>query len=202
LLIRHIRDVSSDIGEAFVRRTLIRTFLPLLFCTIPPLAAGLIAASLPTAAREFYVNHITALDSLIMALGLTLFAAQTFFALRAMRWRGTGFDERADSWLSNLAQAAEWFPLLGLIGTVAGILQTFSQVQEGTSPGRIIQLYAPAITATGSGLFMALINILPTWVVMIGRDLILTLGGGPVPEKDGVVVSKVTREAPSTVRRQ
>ena len=27
-------------------------------------------------------------------------------------------------------------------------------------------MYAPAITATGSGLFMALINILPTWVVL------------------------------------
>ena len=39
-------------------------------------------------------------------------------------------------------------------------------------------MYAPAITATGSGLFMALINILPAWVVLFGRDLILTLGGG------------------------
>jgi hypothetical protein len=28
-------------------------------------------------------------------------------------------------------------------------------------------------------LFMALLNILPTWVVTTGRDLILALGGGP-----------------------
>ena len=46
------------------------------------------------------------------------------------------------------------------------------------TPAEIIRQYAPAITATGSGLFMALINILPTWVVMVGRDLIRQLGGG------------------------
>src|SRR5262249_18660293 len=71
----------------------------------------------------------------------------------------------------------EWFPLLGLIGTVAGILQTFSSIEGPMPPEQIIRNYAPAITATGSGLFMALINILPTWVVMVGRDLIRTLGG-------------------------
>ena len=41
-----------------------------------------------------------------------------------------------------------------------------------------MRLYAPAITATGSGLLMALINILPSWVVLLGRQLILALGGG------------------------
>jgi hypothetical protein len=46
----------------------------------------------------------------------------------------------------------------------------------------VIAKYAPAITATCSGLLMALINILPTWVVLVGRDVIRTLGGGsPVP---------------------
>lgn len=184
-----------------MRRALIRTLLPLVFCTVPALAAGLIAASLPPAARDFYISHITPLDSLIMALGLSLFAAQTLFAWRAMRWRGADFDDRSDGWLSNLAQAAEWFPLLGLIGTVAGILQTFSQVKDGTSPGRIIQLYAPAITATGSGLFMALINILPTWVVLVGRDLIRTLGGGPLPEEDAPAANKSAREPAASARR-
>jgi hypothetical protein len=184
-----------------VRRALIRTLLPLVFCAVPPLVAGLIAASLPPAARDFYLTHVTPLDQLIMALGLTLFISQTVLAFVAMRWRKTGFDERPDSWLSNLAQGAEWFPLLGLIGTVAGILQTFSQVKEGTAPGRIIQLYAPAITATGSGLFMALINILPTWIVLVGRDLIRTLGGDPRPEPDGLAMNKPIREVPAPVRR-
>ncbi len=186
-----------------MRRALIRTLLPLVLCAVPPLAAALIAAALPAAAREFYINHITPLDALIMALGLGLFFAQTLLALQALRWRGRGFDERPDGWLSNLAQAAEWFPLLGLIGTVAGILQTFSQIKEATPPARIIQLYAPAITATGSGLLMALINILPTWMVMVGRDMIRSLGGGPAPENDGVAAAKpsAVREAPASARR-
>ena len=84
-----------------------------------------------------------------------------------------------------MAQAAEWFPLLGLIVTVAAILQTFSSIAPGSqpTPQDIIKKYAPAITATGSGLFMALINILPTWVVAIGRDVIRSLGGyAPPPE--------------------
>jgi biopolymer transport protein ExbB/TolQ len=98
-------------------------------------------------------------------------------SLRALQWKGTKFDESPDPWLSNLAQAAEWFPLLGLIGTVAGILQTFGSISGPVPPERIIALYAPAITATGSGLFMALINILPTWIVLVGRQLILSLSG-------------------------
>ena len=71
--------------------------------------------------------------------------------------------------------------MLGLLGTVAGILQTFSQIRTGIAPDEVIRLYAPAITATGSGLFMALINILPTWVVLVGRELIRSLGGQAAP---------------------
>jgi hypothetical protein len=165
-----------------VRRQLIQTLLPIVFCITPVLAAGLIAASLPPAARTFYIDHLTALDWLILSLGCVLFVIQVLLAYRALRWRGSDFDERPDSWLSHLAQSAEWFPLLGLIGTVAGILQTFSAIKGPTPPEKIIMLYAPAITATGSGLFMALVNILPTWVVLVGRDLIRSLGG---EEDDG-----------------
>jgi hypothetical protein len=160
-----------------VRRLLILNLLPLVFCTIPLLTAGVIAAALPAKAREFYLDHLSSLDWIILGLGAFLFVVQILLIWRAMQWRGTSFDERPDGWLSNLAQAAEWFPLLGLIGTVGGILQTFSSISGPTPPERIIMLYAPAITATGSGLFMALINILPTWVVLVGRDLIRTLGG-------------------------
>ncbi len=70
--------------------------------------------------------------------------------------------------------------MLGLIGTVAGILQTFSAIHPAMQPSEIIRHYAPAITATGSGLFMALINILPPWMVILGRDLIVGLAGGTI----------------------
>jgi hypothetical protein len=163
-----------------VRRLLIQKVLPLVFCAVPVLAACVVAVALPRAARDFYLEKLSPFDMLILGLGLALFVLQIGLAWRALLWRGTRFDERPDSWLTNLAQAAEWFPLLGLLGTVAGILQTFSSFGDGRQPtsGAIIASYAPAITATGSGLLMALINILPTWVVLVGRELILALGGG------------------------
>jgi hypothetical protein len=162
---------------------LIQVVLPAVFCVVPLLAAVVIAVSLPEQARDFYLQRIrhNMLDWVILGLGSFLFVIQMALAWRALRWHGENFDERPDRWLTNLAQAAEWFPLLGLLGTVAGILQTFSSITGPTPPERIIQLYAPAITATGSGLFMALINILPTWVVLIGRDLIRALGGEAAP---------------------
>jgi hypothetical protein len=163
-----------------VRRFLIQYFLPACFCVLPLLAAGLVAMCVPPRALEFFWEHARAMEALILGLGTLLFVLQMAMCWRALRWTGTGFDERADRWISNLAQAAEWFPMLGLIGTVAGILQTFSAIHPGIQPSQIIQLYAPAITATGSGLFMALINILPPWMVIMGRDLIVSLSGGTV----------------------
>ncbi len=167
-----------------MRRMVIRLVLPLILCALPLLVAALVATATPAAARTFYLHRVadSPIDWIILGLGLSLFTMQLMLTWRALQWRGGGFDERPDHWLNNLAQAAEWFPMLGLIGTVTGILQTFSTIAEDPSvtTRTIIGLYAPAITATGSGLFMALINILPTWVVLLGRDLILSLGGsGP-----------------------
>jgi len=159
---------------------LITNLLPLLFCLIPIGAAAVIGAAIEPVAREFYLQHLTALDGVILVVGAVLFVLQMLCAYRALRWVGPGFDERADPWLTNLAQAAEWFPLLGLLGTVFAILQTFSSMSDTVTPREIISRYAPAITATGSGLFMALINILPTWIVQMGRDLIRVIGGGGV----------------------
>jgi hypothetical protein len=173
-----------------VRRLLIQNVLPLVFCLVPVLAALLVAVALPDQARDFYFERVrqSPIDWLILGLGLALFAVQILLSWRALQWRGTGFNERPDRWLSNLAQAAEWFPMLGLIGTVMGILQTFSEISKNPSvrTQEIIALYAPAITATGSGLFMALINIFPTWVVLLGRDLILSLGGSGSSPPGGV----------------
>jgi hypothetical protein len=164
---------------------LIQYLLPFCFCMVPLLAAGLVAVSIPPDAMSFYLRHVSSMDGLILGLGTTLFAFQVALCWKALRWRGTRFDERPDRWVSNLAQAAEWFPMLGLLGTVGGILQTFSSVHGTVQPHEIIERYAPAMTATGSGLFMALVNILPPWMILLGRDLILTLGGGAPPPPQG-----------------
>jgi hypothetical protein len=174
-----------------VRRVVIQFLLPLLLCALPLLAAALVMVATPAPALRFYAERVrdSHLDWLILGLGLALFLVQMILSWRALRWRGAGFDERPDRWLSNLAQAAEWFPLLGLIGTVTGILETFGQIAQNPHTGTadIIRAYAPAITATGSGLFMALINMFPTWIVLLGRDLILTVGGRPEPPPPGEV---------------
>ena len=172
-----------------MRRLWIHHVLPTAFCAIPVLAGVLIFAAIPPDARRDYLDRVAVspIDWIIISLGFTLFTAQLILSWRALLWRENqaDFDTRTDRWLSHLAQGAEWFPLLGLIGTVVAILQTFGSITPGSKPepSDIIRKYAPAITATGGGLYMAFINILPTWVVAVGRDLIRALGGyAPPPE--------------------
>ncbi len=164
-----------------MRRLWIHNVLPGAFAAIPVLAAALLFFAVPGDARRDYLARVetSPIDWIILGLGFTLFASQVVLSWRALRWQETDFDVRADRWLSHLSQAAEWFPLLGLIGTVAAILQTFSSITPGVNPTPqdIIRKYAPAITATGGGLYMAFINILPIWVATVGRDLIRALAG-------------------------
>jgi hypothetical protein len=168
-----------------MRRLWIHTILPTVFVAVPVAAGFLLFFAIPPDARRDYLARVahSPIDWLILALGTLLFFTQIFLSRRALQWDETDFDQQPDKWLSHLAQAAEWFPLLGLIGTVAAILQTFGKIAPGTSPTpqEIIRNYAPAITATGSGLFMALMNILPTWVVSVGRELIRGLTGKSDP---------------------
>ena len=169
-----------------MRRLWIHHLLPLLFCAVPVAAALMIFFAIPQAARGEYLNRLreSAIDWVILGIGGILFFFQTILAWRAMRWdeRSHDFHNSGDDWLKHLASAAEWFPLLGLIGTVAAILQTFGSFGGDTRPtaDKIIKEYGPAITATGSGLFMALMNILPSWMVNTGRMLIGKLSDSPV----------------------
>jgi len=168
-----------------VRRFWIRWMLPLIFCLLPLPPALVVAVALPTEARNFYLERIqhSTIDWVILGLGFALFLLQLRVSWRALRWTETGFNARAETQLSHLAQAAEWFPLLGLLGTVAGILQTFHAITPNVTQQEIIQRYAPAITATGSGLLMALLNILPIWFVQYGQDKIRELGNLPAKGK-------------------
>ncbi len=173
-----------------MRRLWIHHVLPVAFAAVPVLAAALVFVAVPADARRDYLSRVetSPIDWIILGIGFTLFASQILFAWRAMRWKETDFDIKADRWLNHMCQAAEWFPLLGLIGTVAAILQTFSSITPSSNPTpqEIIRKYAPAITATGGGLYMAFINILPVWVVAVGRDMIRALAGiAPPPENTG-----------------
>ncbi len=167
-----------------MRRLLLQYILPGLFCLIPVLAGILVVLALRGLALEEYLKHLSTsyLDWLILSLGFTLFLVQIGLTWKGLRWTGTGFDESTDTWINTLTQAAEWFPILGVLGTVAGILETFSQIgasDQALSSDQIIRSYAPAITTTGSGLYMALLNILPNWMVQLGRNLITTLSTNP-----------------------
>ncbi len=169
-----------------MRRLLIHHLLPVLFAAVPVLAAGVVAVAVPPAARADYLKRLpdSPIDWVILTLGSLLFVTQTLVGFLALRRADGRQEDRTDRWLAHLGGAAEWFPLLGLIGTVAAILQTFGKITPGTqpTPQEIIQSYAPAITATGSGLYMAFVNILPGWVVATGKELIRSLAGdaGPV----------------------
>ncbi|MFO0823281.1 MAG: MotA/TolQ/ExbB proton channel family protein [Gemmataceae bacterium] len=172
-----------------MRRFWIHVVLPIAFAAVPVLAAALLFAAIPSDARREYLNRVveSPIDWIIIGLGFSLFAVQVGMTWKALRWHESqgDFDHRADRWVNHLSQAAEWFPLLGLIGTVVAILQTFSSITPGSrpEPSDIIRKYAPAITATGGGLYMAFINILPYWIVGAGRDLIRAFGGyAPPPE--------------------
>jgi hypothetical protein len=158
-----------------VRKLLIRGILPIVFCLVPFLAAALVLLCIPRSAITFFAEHFGMMEVLILVGGILLFLVQMFVAWLALVKRGTPGEAGVERWLTNLAQAAEWFPMLGLIGTVVGILEAFQK--HGTGSAIQPTDIAPAITATGAGLLMALINILPSWIVILGGDLIMMLAG-------------------------
>jgi len=166
-----------------VRSFVIRQLLPTLLCLLPVAAGALIVVAVPERAMAFYLESIAAsyLDWVILALGGAFFLAQLLLAWRALRWQARNFDERGDALLQRLYQAADWFPLLGLFGTLVGILQTFAEisVQESVSQREIVSLYAPSLTTAASGLLMAFVNIVPLWLVSVGRGMILSLAAPP-----------------------
>lgn len=62
-------------------------------------------------------------------------------------------------------------PLLGLLGTVTGMMQAFGAVEGGIDPQVITAGIAEALVATASGLFIAIVCLLPfNWVNTMLED--------------------------------
>src|SRR5262245_35761307 len=125
-----VRNSGKSLEDRPVRRTLVRSVFPLILCLIPPACAFVVWQAIPERAWNFYLQHISPMDMLILGLGGSMFVLQMLLSWQALGWRETGFDERPDPWLNRFGQAAEWFPLLGLLGTVTAILQTFSEFKN------------------------------------------------------------------------
>ena len=152
-----------------MRRHVIRFLLPVVFCLLPPLAAALIAASMPPSARDFYLDKHSPLDGLMLALGLTLFVFQIALCWQALQWSGTRFNVWPDALADQPRPGGRVVPAARPHrhrGRHHADLRHLRQHQRRRHPAEIIFKYAPAITATCTGLFMALINILPTWIVL------------------------------------
>lgn len=168
-----------------MKSLVIRWLLPTVLCLLPVASGTALALAMPEAALRFYLDRVreSYLDWLILGLGTGLALIQLALSWRALRWQDVDFDHRPDEILQQMAWAAEWFPLLGLFGTVAGILQTFAVIglRQTVPQQEILRLYAPALTTTASGLLMALVNVVPWWLVVVGRRLILSLAMPTTP---------------------
>jgi len=162
-----------------MKRFVIVWMIPSVLCLLPGIAGIALVLAMPETALRFYLDRVreSYLDWLILGLGTGLAIIQLWLVWRALRWQETDFDTRQDEVLQQMAWAAEWFPLLGLFGTVAGILQTFATIglRQVVPQQEILRLYAPALTTTASGLLMALVNVVPWWLVVVGRRFILVL---------------------------
>ncbi len=158
---------------------LVRGVLPLIFAAAPlVLTLGLLGA-IPADAREFFWLHMTRIDWIILAAGSDLLVWQTlalWIGLATASGSGNGTDL---AWLRQLSAAVEWFPLMGLLGTVISILQTLANLAPGTPVDEVIKNYSPALTATGSGLVAALSNLFPLWMGNLGLLLIQPMANGP-----------------------
>lgn len=174
-----------------MRKLLVRGILPLLFAVLPITATLGLVASLPAEARDFFTLHMTRLDWIILGAGGFLLVWQTLTL-----WAGlatySGADEPNLVWLRQLSNAVEWFPLLGLLGTVISILQTLGNLAPGTPIDEVIRNYSPALTATASGLVAAIANLFPLWVGNLGLLLLERIAEGPLPAPLPVMPQSLT----------
>lgn len=117
---------------------------------------------------EYYWQAFGPLDRFIWLVGvlLVLFHIGSLGWYVYRHWWRLHPIENFDTWRATLLSFAEILPLLGLLGTVIALLNTFygltSYGQEGAEVpdvGQIVTTLAPALTTTISGLIWSVFNI-------------------------------------------
>jgi len=105
------------------------------------------------------------LDWVIMVVGLLLIGLHVYGFWQRWRARSTHFVQHLDDFRNRLLSLTELLPMLGLLGTVLGLMSTFQSFQvatQGDMPDAsvVVSAFAPAMSTTISGLIMAILNLL------------------------------------------
>lgn len=113
-----------------------------------------------------YFNQIAAgswFDIFIICVGAVLMLAHIHALLLRLAGRRRKFVQDLGRRQQFLLSLIEILPMLGLIGTVIGLLNTFALFDTGESAqpdlSTVVKQFAPALTTTLSGLAMAVPNL-------------------------------------------
>lgn len=112
-----------------------------------------------------YVGKLGGFDYFIGIIGVGLFIFQiVIFACAIQNWT---WDAHRKKNMNFVISVCELFPLLGLLGTVLGLLNTFSEISSVSQSGagsasaieQLLGTFAPALTTTVSGIICLIINL-------------------------------------------
>jgi hypothetical protein len=107
----------------------------------------------------------TGFDYIILGLGLLLIVAHLVGIAGRLQGRSFFFVQDLERYRTFCLLVTELLPVLGLLGTVLGLMDTFHSFQlagNGKTPdlGQMVQSFAPAMSTTISGLVMVAPNLL------------------------------------------
>lgn len=112
---------------------------------------------------DAYWHFISPFDWIILCFGAALLVFQLFVIIMRLVSNRTLFIQHLGRIQSACLQWTELLPVLGLIGTVMAMLNTFSEFSVSPDVGidvvSMIRRFAPAMTTTLSGLFMVVLNL-------------------------------------------
>lgn len=106
-----------------------------------------------------YLDSMGWFDRLIIGLGfLTVLVQLIFYIMYVLKIKG--FDKNANEWFDWLVLFFDLFPLMGLLGTVNGMLDTFKEFKENMDITSMMAKFAPALTSTVSGIIALILNLI------------------------------------------